>query len=208
MVIWDRFVMFLVAALFSLAQTYGSLGLAIIMLSFSVRLALLPLTLRMARRAQERQAKLLELGPMIHQLRAKYRADPQRLKAELITLYRQHDCSPIDGKGFLGSLIQLPIGAGLYMAIRRGLGSGGNFLWISNLARPDATLALLIGVLTYLVAVLSPSAPPQARIIVALLPALLTVYVAWNLASGVGLYWATSATVDLVQSALLRRHSR
>ncbi|HEX4835117.1 MAG TPA: hypothetical protein VFW01_02155, partial [bacterium] len=71
MVIWDRFVMLLVAALFALAQAYGSLGLAIIMLSFSARLALLPLTLRMVRRSQERQTKLLALEPAIRTLKAK-----------------------------------------------------------------------------------------------------------------------------------------
>ncbi len=202
MVIWDRFVMLLVAALFALAQAYGGLGPAIIMLSLSVHLALLPLTLRMARRAQEQKAKLLALEPTIRTLRAKYRSDRQRLKAELLKLYRQHGYSAMDMRNFMDVLIQLPIVAGLVTAIRRGLGAGGRF-WISNLVQPDAILALLIGVLTYLAAILGPGMPQQIRIVAALIPALLAAYVAWNLASGIGLYWATSTAVGMLEYRFL-----
>jgi YidC/Oxa1 family membrane protein insertase len=205
MVFWDRFVMLLVAALFALAQSSGGLGPAIVMLSVSARLALLPLTIRMARRARERQAALRALEPMIHEVKAKYRSDPRRLRTEIAKLYRRHGFSPLDGRSVMDGFLQLPIVVGLYTAIRRGLSAGGRFLWISNLAHPDAILALLIGVLTYLAATLSPGMPQQIRFVAALIPALLTVYVAWNLASGLGLYWATSTAVGMLESGLLRR---
>jgi YidC/Oxa1 family membrane protein insertase len=208
MILWDRFVMFLVAALFALAQAGGGLGPAIIMLSLCVRLALLPLTLRMARRRQEQQTILLALEPMIRTLRAKYRSDPQRLRIELIKLYRRHGYNPMDMRNFLGELIQLPIVVGLYTAIKRGLGGGGRFLWISNLTQPDAILVLLIGVLTYLAAILSPGMPLQNRFVASFVPALLTVYFAWNLASGIGLYCATSTAVGMLESGLLRRRRK
>jgi YidC/Oxa1 family membrane protein insertase len=210
--VWDRLVMLLVAALVTLAQAYGgNLGLAIIALSLSVRLALLPLTLRMAQRAQGRQTKFLALQPLIHKLKTKYRSDPQRIRDELAKLYRQQGYSPVDTTALLGSLIQVPIGGALYTAIRRGLGAGGRFLWISNLAQPDALLAFLLGLLTYLVAIISPGASKQLRIVAALLPALFTIYFVYfilHLASGVALYWATSSTVDMLQSAVLRRSSK
>lgn len=206
--IWEHFVEFLAAALFALAQAYGgNLGLAIITLSFAARIALLPFTLRLARRTQERQAKFLALQPEIRKLRARYGSDPQRLNAELLVLFRRHGYSPLDGRGLLGGLAQLPVGAGLYTAISHGLGEGGRFLWITNLARPDVILALLTGVLTYLASILSPDLPQQARIVATFVPALLTVYFVWNLASGVGLYWATSTAVGVLQSALMRRSS-
>lgn len=44
----------------------------------------------------------------------------------------------------------------------------------------------------YLAAILSPGMPQQLRFVAALIPALLTAYVAWNLASGIGLFWTTS----------------
>lgn len=148
------------------------------MISVAGRLVFLPLTLRMARRAQERAAKLHALEPMIRKLKTRYRTDPRRLRAELVDLYRRHGYSPLDMRSFADGLIQLPVVVGLYIAIRRSLGAGGRFLWISSLAQPDAPLALLIGVLTYLAAILSPGMPQQIRFAAALLPALLTMYIA------------------------------
>src|SRR5574341_1262502 len=157
MAVWEHFVGLLGAALFVLAQAYGgNLGLAIITLSLCVRLTLLPVAIRLARRAEARQAKLLELQPEIRKLTARYRCDPRRLNAELFKLYRRHGLSLLDLRSFLGSLVQLPFGAGLYTAISRGLGEGGRFLWISNLARPDAILALLVGALAYVTSILIP----------------------------------------------------
>lgn len=205
MALWDRFVMLLVAALFALSQAYGGLGPAIIMLSLSARLVLLPLTVRMARREHERQAALRALEPMIRTLKTQYRFDPRRLRAELLGLYRRHGYNPMDVRSFSDLLIQLPIVVGLYSAIKRGLSSGGRYLWISNLAQPDTLLALLIGVLTYLAFILSPGMPQQIRFVAALIPALLTVYVAWNLASGLGLSWVTFSTVGMLQTVLLPR---
>lgn len=200
--------MLLVAALLGLSQACGGLGPGIVMLSLLVRLSLLPLTVRIARRERERQAALRSLAPIIHKLEAKYHSDPRRLRAELLELYRRHGYNPMDVGSLLESLVQLPIVIGLYTAIKRGLAAGGRFLWISNLAQPDALLALMIGVLTYLASALHPGVPQQTRIFVALLPALLTVYLAWNVASGVGLYWATSTIVGVAESALVRRNSK
>lgn len=208
MFIWDQFVRLLVVALFALAQASGGLGLAIVMFSLSVRLALLPLTLRMARRAQERQMKLLALEPMIKQLRARYRSNPQRLQTELLKLYRRHGYSPTDLRSLRDSLIQLPIVAGLYTAIKRGLGAGGQFFWISNLARPDALLALLVGTLVYFGATRNPGLPQQTRFLLALIPALLSVYAAFSVASGVSLYFAASAAVGVLETALVRPRAK
>ncbi len=209
MLLWDSLVRFLMVVLFMLAQIFGgNLGLAIITLSLAVRLALLPLTVRMALHAQAQRAKLLTLQPEISELTLKYQSDSRRLNVELRKLYNRHGYNPFDKRSIFGGLAQLPIGLGLYSAISRGLGVGGWFLWISNLARPDAILALFIGALTFLVAVLSPELSRQGRIIVAVLPALITVYIAWNLASGVGLYWATSAAVGVLQVGLVRRNCK
>ncbi len=209
MALWEHFVGVLGAALFVLAQAYGgNLGLAIITLSLCVRLTLLPVTIRLARRAEARQAKLLELQPEIRRLTARYRSDPQWLNTELFKLYRRHQLSPLDLRSFLGNLVQLPFGAGLYTAISRGLGEGGRFLWIANLARPDTILALLIGALTYITSVFVPGLPLHSRLMTMLVPALLTVLLAWTLASGVGLYWATSTVTGALQFAVVRRSSR
>ena len=207
MVAWNAFVGFLAVVLSMLTTAYsGNLGFAIITLSLITRLALLPLTLRMARHAQAQQRILQTIKREIDELKAKYKSSPQKLGTELSKLYQKHGVKPIDGVNSLGLIVQLLLGAGVYSAIRRGLGAGGRFFWIRNLAQPDAILAVATGVLTAAASLLGPHLPQQSRI-VAVFPALATLLFAWRLASGVVLYWAASTAVSGLQSVLLNRKS-
>ena len=208
MVAWNAFVGFLAVVLSMLTTAYsGNLGFAIITLSLITRLALLPLTLGMARHAQAQQRILQTIKREIDELKAKYKSSPQKLGTELSKLYQKHGVKPIDGVNSLGLIVQLLLGAGVYSAIRRGLGAGGRFFWIRNLAQPDAILAVATGVLTAAASLLGPHLPQQSRIAVAVFPALATLLFAWRLASGVVLYWAASTAVSGLQSVLLNRKS-
>jgi YidC/Oxa1 family membrane protein insertase len=205
---WHSFVEFFATALCALAQVYGgNLGLAIITASIMTRLALLPLTLRMAWHAQAQQKILQDLRHDIAVLQARYRSNPHRLRSELSKLYQDRGVKTIDGLNLLGSSIQLLVGAGLYSAIKRGVGRGGRFLWIRNLAQPDAILAVATGVLTFIVSLVGPHLRQQPRFAITVLPALLSMVLAWRLASGVALYWASSTAVSGLQAFLLRRRN-
>src|SRR6266550_3588312 len=84
MVAWNAFVGFLAVVLSMLTTAYsGNLGFAIITLSLITRLALLPLTLRMARHAQAQQRILQTIKREIDELKAKYKSSPQKLGTEL-----------------------------------------------------------------------------------------------------------------------------
>ena len=203
---WNSFVGWLSVVLSQLTTAYGgNLGFAIITLSLITRLALLPLTLRMARYAQAQQRILQTIKREIDELKAKYKSSPQKLGAELSKLYQKCGVKPINGLNSIGLLVQVLLGAGVYSAIRRGVGTGGRFFWIRNLAQPNATLAVATGVLTAAALLLGPHLPQQSRVAVALLPALLTLVFAWKLASGVVLYWAASTAVSGFQGVLLNR---
>ena len=205
---WNGFVGLLSVVLSLLTTVYGgNLGFAIITLSLITRLALLPLTLRMARHAQAQQRILQTIKREIDDVKAKYRSSPQKLGAELSKLYQKHGLKPIDGVNSLALLVQLLLGAGVYSAIRRGMGAGGRFFWIRNLAQPNAILAVATGILTLAASLLGPHLPQQSRIAVAVLPALVTVVFAWRLASAVVLYWAASTAVNGLQGVLLNRKS-
>jgi YidC/Oxa1 family membrane protein insertase len=202
---WHSFVEFFATALCMLAQVYGgNLGLAIITVSIVTRLALLPLTLRMARHAQAQQKMLHDLRHDIAALQARYRSNPHRLRSELSKLYQDRGVKFMEGLNLLGGSIQLLVGAALYSAIKRGVGRGGRFLWIQNLAQPDPILAIAIGVLTFIVSLVGPHLPQQPRFAITVLPALLSIALAWRLASGVALYWASSTVVSGLQAFILR----
>jgi membrane protein insertase Oxa1/YidC/SpoIIIJ len=116
-------------------------------------------------------------------------------------LHRRHDV-PLAPPGILATtLVQIPIGAALYRAVSTGFGPRAGFLWVSDLARPDALVA--IGA-TLLAGVAAGAGPSGNRAAVAT-SMLITVAIAWRLSASVGLYWVASNAVGAVQSLLLLR---
>ncbi len=208
MTIWVGFVDALEALLFVLTQAFGgNLAWAIVAFSLGVRIALLPLTYRIARETRANRAKLLALGPDLEKLRQRFSKDPRRLMTETSRLYAKHDYKPTTG--LLGTLIQLPFILGAFQALRSVLASGasGRFFWISNIARPDIGLALLVTTLTYLVTLMSPQIGSEARWIVIGMPVVMTLVMLTRMSAGYGLYWGASTIVGGVQSLMLRRHA-
>lgn len=208
MSIWYAFVGLLSVILSLLTTAYGgNLGFAIITLSLATRLLLLPVTLRMARHAQaQAQQKILQsIKDSIDAVKARYKNSPQKLATELSKIYEKHGVKPIDSTNLGGMAAQVFVGAGVYSAIRRGLGAGGRFFWIRNLAQPNAILAIITAILSAAVSVFGPHLPQQSRAALTLLPAVFTLFFAWRLASGVVLYWAASTAVSGLQGLLLRR---
>jgi len=195
----------IVALLAHLAHLLGgSLGWGIIVLSLGVRVALLPLTIRLACRARRSQEIMQRLQPEIERLKRRYEKKPERLFAEMRELYRQHDCSPFDVPALLGNFIQFPIFGLLYSSIRSSLSSSGAFLWIKSLASPDFLLTLLILSLTGVSAYLMPSASGQVRSTLLVMQIVVTFFFVWKLAAGLGLYWASSSLVGVGQTLWLR----
>src|SRR2546425_10965926 len=113
MVAWNAFVGFLAVVLSMLTTAYsGNLGFAIITLSLITRLALLPLTLGMARHAQAQQRILQTIRRAIDELKAKYETSHQQLDSDASKLYQKHAVKPYDGVNSLGIIVQLLLGAG------------------------------------------------------------------------------------------------
>jgi YidC/Oxa1 family membrane protein insertase len=212
MPLWDLFVDSIRAALFALSHLYGdSLGAAIVTLSLAVRLALLPLTLRIARRARAMQALVARMRPELERLRARYPRQPERLAREMRRLYARHGYHPVGRLELVGTLVQLPVFGGLYSALSQGLGAGGRFLWIANLSRPDAALIVLAVTLAGAGAAAGANATaPGGRAAVVLsvcVTVLVTALFVSRLAAGLGLYWAASGAVGLAQSLIVRREA-
>ena len=197
-----------IALLANLAHLLGgSLGWGIIVLSLGIRVALLPLTIGLARRARRNQEIMQRLQPEIERLKQRYEKKPERLFAEMRELYRKHGCNPFDIPALIGSFIQLPIFGMLYSSIRSSLSSSGPFLWIKSLASPDFLLTVVILSLTGVSAYLMPSASEQMRSTLLVIQVAVTFFIVWKLAAGLGLYWASSSLVGVFQTLWLRyRH--
>ena len=206
MTIWVGFVDALEALLFVLTQAFGgNFAWAIVAFSLGVRVALLPLTYRIARHTQANRANLIALRPDLEKLQHRLRKDPRRLLTETSRLYAKHDYKPTAGA--LGTLIQLPFLLGAFQALRSVLASGasGRFFWISNIARPDIGLALVVTALTYVVTLMSPQIGSQGRWLVIGIPVVMTLVILMRMSAAYGLYWGASTIVGGIQSFMLRR---
>jgi YidC/Oxa1 family membrane protein insertase len=89
-----------------------SLGLAIILLTFVVRLLLLPLSIKQTRSMREMQL----IQPEVKKLQAKYKGDRQKQNEAVMALYKEHNVNPFGG--CLPLVMQFPVLIGLFYVIR------------------------------------------------------------------------------------------
>jgi YidC/Oxa1 family membrane protein insertase len=209
--LWTHLVDLLRATIFAVAHVCnGSLGLAVFLVTLGLRLLLLPLSLRLARRAHDQQRRLAALKPQLDRINARYAADPGAQWRATRALHARHGIRAFDPAGLAGAALQLPVIGGVFGAVRGGFGAGARFLWIRDLARPNLPLVLLVTVVSMAAVGLGPSATPAQRI--AVLPLLVTGGATiWFLAStsaAVAIASGASLVVSLVQSLLLRRAVR
>jgi YidC/Oxa1 family membrane protein insertase len=206
MFVWDQFVDLLRIAIFSVAQVFGgNIGAGIASVTLAVRLALLPITLHMARASQAQQEALRRLKPELDGIRSRHKNQPEQMARETQLLFQRNGVSPFPLKGCLGTLAQAPILIGLYSAVQKSVAAGGRFLWIPNIALPDFVLTFGVTVATYMTVVLGGNAADENRRVMIAVPTFVTFFILGKLAAGVGIYWGTSSLVGLVQAAILRR---
>ena len=89
-----------------------SYGWSLVIVALIVRVAIWPLSNMQFRSMAEMQ----KVQPLVKQLQAKFKNDPQGLNAATMALYKEHNVNPL--AGCLPMLIQLPILFGLYYAIQ------------------------------------------------------------------------------------------
>ncbi len=90
-------------------------GLSIILLTITVRLLLLPLTLRQVKSMQRLQL----LAPEMKAIQTKYREDKQRQQQEMMKFYRENRVNPL--ASCLPLLLQLPFFIALFYMLRSDL---------------------------------------------------------------------------------------
>jgi membrane protein insertase Oxa1/YidC/SpoIIIJ len=119
-------------------------------------------------------------------------------------LFKKHNAKIFDGRTLLGTFVQIPIVLGLYSVIQKGIGVGGRFLWMKDLAKPDFFLALIVGVLTCIVTLLTPNLSQEHKKLFVLIPTIISVIFLLNVASGMGLYWSATNFVAIIEKLILR----
>jgi membrane protein insertase Oxa1/YidC/SpoIIIJ len=147
--------------------------------------------------------------PAIEALQKRYAKDPASLMRETQTLYAANGIRILSPIALIGLLLQLPLLTGLLSAVRSGLGVRIRFLWIADLARPDALLLLAVtaitaGTMTMMPTTQEPSGASSAQFML-LLSVVATLVFLWSASSAIALSVGAGSLVSALQNWLLSR---
>ncbi len=188
--------------IYSLVNNYG---LSIIILTFLVRLCLLPLY----NKQNKYTAAMADLQPKINDIQTRYAADRNTMNEKLNEVYAEAGISPLSG--CLPMLIQLPIIFGLFALLRNPLTymSGSemaaavheSFLWVSDLSQPDSwILPLLAGITTYFSTASTSEAGGNSMAAMKYFFPVMLFLLARTFPSGLALYWAVGNFFTMLQT--------
>lgn len=193
-----------------LADFTGSYGLAIIAITFIVRILILPLSIKQQRTTMEQQAKMSTVKPVTDEIQAEMKEtdDPkqkQELQAEMMEIYRENNVNMLGGlSGCLPLLIQLPVFTAMFQAIRMSE-SIQSATWLGiNLGDPSIFLAVLTGVLYFIqTKVMQAGMPEETRkqsgAMMYMSPVMILMFSITGPA-GLTLYWFAGGFVAIFQS--------
>ncbi|AWB44811.1 OxaA precursor [Paenibacillus sp. CAA11] len=191
----------------------GSYGLAIMVITLMVRIALMPLMMKQARNQQKMRRTMNLMKPDLDRIKEKYAGKKDRdaqlkLQEETMAVYKKHQFNPLN-IGCLPVLIQLPILSGMYTAIRLTPElSSHSFLWF-QLGKPDHMLAIIVAVIYLLQTKLSQKNMPaeqqkQLALMGYISPIMMLVF-SFNTPAALPLYWMVGGTFLLLQNLLFRK---
>ncbi len=95
-----------------LGDSKGSWGASIILLTFTVRVAILPLTFKGVKSMQ----RLQQLQPEIKQIQERYKDDRQRMNQEIMAFYQREKVNPLGS--CMPLLLQIPFFMALFFLLR------------------------------------------------------------------------------------------
>jgi YidC/Oxa1 family membrane protein insertase len=202
----------LLRALYSVIPNYG---VAIILVTLLVRVAMAPLAVRQMRSMK----RMSELQPKMKAIQEKYKDDRQLQSQKMMELYRSAGVNPLGG--CLPMLVQFPVFIGLYYALQSviELRQAPFVAWIDDLSVPEAlfvipgielplrVLPLLMGGSMWLQQKMTPATtmdPMQQRMMQTIMPVMFT-FLFYQFASGLVLYWLVSNLLGIAHQAWMNR---
>jgi len=197
------------ALIFAAAHVFGgSLGGGIFAVSLAARLVFMPLTLRLARRARERQRILDRLQPELAQLKKRHARQPDKLVEAIHAAHQRQGIDPVDKQALLGGLARLPVLGGIYGALRS-IPRLGSFAWVADLAKPNLPLALLVtagsATSTYIA---NHGGATRTLALSAIVGSAIGLAFLLHMSSAIALSWGASVVGDVVQNVVLLRERR
>jgi YidC/Oxa1 family membrane protein insertase len=188
----------------------NSWGWSIILLTFTVRLFILPLTFKGVKGMQ----RLQQLQPEIKKIQERYKDDRQRMNQEVMAFYQREKVNPLSS--CMPLILQIPFFIALFYLLRsdsfeRDIADNPGFYAIDNLADKVTQPALLaflvvlyIGTQLAASLVTALSADPMQRRIMLALPFVFAVFII-NFEAGLIVYWITTNVWTIGQQLLVKK---
>ena len=189
-----------------------SYAIAIILLTLLIRSLLWPLQ----NASMKSMRKMSKLSPLINELRAKYKDDPQRMNTEMMKLYKDYGVNP--AAGCLPMLVQIPIFFSFYAMLGTAIElRNSSFLWVKDLSQPDTIghfmglpinilPLVMVGAQIWQMRVTPKTGDPSTQRIMYFTPVIFLAF-CYNYASALALYWTVSTLFTVVQTYLTRHQT-
>jgi len=189
-----------------------SYALAIIIMTIFIRSLLWPLQ----NAATKSMRKMSKLSPIMNELREKYKDDPQRMNQETMKLYKEYGVNPFGG--CLPMVVQIPIFFGFYGMLDKAIElRNSSFLWVHDLSQPDTVFhigGVPINILPLVMAAtqlwqmaITPKTGDPAQQRMFLFMPLIFLFICYNYASGLALYWTVQNLFFVTQMYLTRKQA-
>ena len=193
--------------IYALVQNYG---LAIILLTFLINLALVPIRYKQI----VSMKKMTEVQPQLKAIQNRYkdlpRNDPkkQEMNKEVMALYKQHGVNPLGS--CLPLLLQMPFLFAFFTMLRTSIElRGESFLWIGDLSKYDLTFVtpVLMGVTMLAQQKMTPATgDPAQRKMMMMMPVVFTYIFLW-MSSGLNVYFLFSNIFGMLFQVIVQRVS-
>ncbi len=175
----------------------GNWGLAIILLTIVVKIALFPLMAR----SYKSMAKMRKVAPQLKRLQERYADDKQKLSQEMMGLYKKEGANPLGG--CLPMLMQMPVFFALYWVLYESveLRHAPFIGWINDLSAMDPlfVLPILMGASQYGMQMMNPPMPdPMQQQMMRIMPLFFCVIMAF-FPAGLVLYWVVNNLFSFAQ---------
>ncbi len=212
-----------------LYQLTGNFGIAIILVTLTVKLAFFPL----ANTSYKSMSRMRKLQPQMLELREKYSEDRTALSREMMALYKKEKINPM--AGCLPILLQIPVFFALYkvLYVTIEMRHAPFYLWIEDLSTADPTtiwnlfgllpwnpepyipsflmlgvLPIFMGFTMWLQQKLNPQPiDPTQKKILQLIPFMFTLLLA-TFPAGLVIYWTANNVLSILQQWLIMKKDR
>ena len=191
----------------------GSYALAIVLLTICVKALLWPLQ----NKANNNMKKMSALQPEMKRLQDKYKEEPVKFQQEMGKVWKKAGVNPLSGCWPM--FIQIPIFIGFYNMLGKAVELRHHgFWWVKDLSQPD-TIAHLAGFpinpLPLLMAItmlaqmkLSPQGGDPAQRKMMMFMPLIFIFMCYNFASALALYWTIQNVISIVQLQITKRQNK